>query len=101
MKRDPWPFLIFLTLLIALSIVGCLMVRRVSGGSDPKALTDTAWVTLAWDNPVVWWPRTGLESSLDLTNWTVITNLTARTGTTTVTLSNRPPREFYRAFNSL
>ena len=57
-------------------------------------------VTLEWSNaPPLWTGVTGLEGSTNLTDWTELTNLPARLGLIRVTLSNRPPVEFYRAFN--
>ena len=60
-------------------------------------------VTLAWENPPApsaaedW--VTGLEATVDFTNWTEVARIPYELRYS-VTLTNRPSTEFYRAFNA-
>lgn len=58
-------------------------------------------ITLAWTNvgACSGW-ATGLRGSTNLTDWYLVAKMPYREGQVVVTLSNRPPAEFYRAFNA-
>lgn len=62
-----------------------------------------ARITLAWDNAPISPAesyQTGLEGTTNFTNWYEVARLPYTTQAV-VTLSNRPSREFFRAFNCL
>jgi hypothetical protein len=121
--KNPWPMITLVAVVLALWIFGCHELKEIriakrkargcvpaqmpqlhhtgmlSAGVVRKDLAATTRVTLEWSNTTACW--TGVEATQDFTNWQVVTKFYARAGEVTVTLSNRPPQEFYRAFNSL
>jgi hypothetical protein len=59
-------------------------------------------VTIAWSNiPPLWNGVTALEGSTNLVDWYTVWSSEAQLGDIVVRLTNRPPNEFYRAYNSL
>lgn len=118
-KRDPWPLLIFCAIALGLYIYGCRQLSNIvrarqartcvplpelheskvlGSGVVRKDVSRSTRVTLAWSNSTSCF--TGIEATSDFTNWQVLTKFYARAGEVTVTLSNRPSQEFYRAFNA-
>ncbi len=119
-KRDPWPLIILCVIILALYAFGCHELSSIirarqaracvpatlpgmrdqevlSAGVVRKDLASTTRITLEWSNTTSCW--TGVEATQDFTNWQVLTKFYARAGEVTVTLSNRPAMEFYRAAN--
>lgn len=71
-------------------------VAKVSDALQPR-------VIVAWSNEPSPWASnyvTGLEGTIDLTNWTELARVPYQPQIT-IYLTNRPPMELYRAFSAI